>query len=97
MCFGTLFCRGESASNLQSVKTTGLNGDVPMSPTSPRRATPFTSGAGTPLLKAALAANLNKINHTQSGSGASNPGTPPVNVSANVKQRLKEYFVSRNP
>jgi hypothetical protein len=98
---------------------------VPNSPTSPRAKPSGLSASGSnPLLKAALNANLNRINHTTSpGQSSSNLGTAAASgagslaqhhqqlqqqqlspqqqhhhsLSSNVKQRLKEYFVARNP
>jgi hypothetical protein len=56
-------------------------------------------------LKAALNANLNRVKHTTTGSLAQHHQQQQLqqqqqhhhSLSSNVKQRLKEYFVARNP
>eukprot|EP00877_Chromochloris_zofingiensis_P012129 jgi/Chrzof1/716/Cz01g26040.t1 len=105
---------------LTAVKTSNLSGEVPSSPTSPRVRSPMSSasgalggggsnsgGGGTPLLKAALNHNLNRISHITTsapGGGVLIPSNSKdaaaaqqqQGLSGNVKQRLKDYFVSRN-
>eukprot|EP00879_Flechtneria_rotunda_P025364 GHRR01026948.1.p1 GENE.GHRR01026948.1~~GHRR01026948.1.p1 ORF type:complete len:577 (+),score=183.94 GHRR01026948.1:694-2424(+) len=124
----------QSSSFFTAVRTASLSGEVPSSSISPHisgnKPISLSAGGGaTALLKAALNANLSRMNgagcsSTMSSSGSitmSSPGgvlSPPQQqqqqstqqmlsglgqvhpispVSANVKQRLKEYFVARNP
>lgn len=89
------------------MRTVGLSGEVPSSPTSPRvtKATShmFSSGGGNPLLKAALNANMNKNHSSNSPSSSGSSATSQhhssnsSSVASNVKQRLRDYFVARNP
>jgi hypothetical protein len=121
-----LVCSEFGGAPFTAVRTAGLSGETPNSPTSPRAKPSGLSASGSnPLLKAALNANLNRVNHTtampqQSSSlgpqtAASGPGSLAQHhqqqqqqqqlqqqqhhhsLSSNVKQRLKEYFVARNP
>lgn len=107
------FCRDTSATSFTAVRTVGLSGDVPSSPTSPRVSKVPTnmfssSGGGNPLLKAALNANLNRIHATVTSPGCAGPSSSAQqhssngssngsSVSSNVKMRLRDYFVARNP
>lgn len=104
-CLPPLLYRDRSGSTFTAVKTSGLGGETPSSPSSPRRPPLGSSGGGTMLLKAALNSNLHKghpapltpTSGSTSGSpGAAPPAAAPPAVSNNVKQRLKEYFIARN-
>lgn len=111
-CVICLVCRDNNASSFTAVRTIGLSGEASSPVGSPRVSkTPSnlqsSGGGNSPLLKAALNANLNRIHAVSpvaSSSGgspvpqpASSNGSTSSNVSTNVKQRLREYFVARNP
>lgn len=90
-----LLChRDQTPSAFTAVRTTGLNGETGSSPTSPRVKPPssgFGGNSNSPLLKAALNANLTRINAAQqqqqqvmSASGAKShaPGSLSGSLSA---------------
>jgi hypothetical protein len=102
-----------AAPSYQAVRTTGLSGEVPSSPssTSPGRSKlsggpgqlaastaagggGFGGGGGNPLLKAALNSSLHKMTHAAGAAAA--PAAGSKAASANVKLRIKEYFVARS-
>lgn len=67
-CCLLIQCRDQSPSTFTAVRTAGLTGETPSSPTSPRMKPPsggFGSNTNSPLLKAALNANLARINAAQ--------------------------------
>lgn len=86
-----LACRDQSPS-FTAVRTAGLSGEVPSSPTSPRVKPPgslFGGNSNSPLLKAALNANLARINAQQqrqqqqqvlSANGARSPAAGALNA-----------------
>lgn len=72
----------------------------------------FSLGGANPLLKAALNANLNRMHTAVTSPGGSGPSTAAQqhnsngningsssssSVSSNIKMRLRDYFVARNP
>jgi len=111
-----LSCRDQAGpGGFTAVNTAGWADEVQPSPTSPRvKHSPANSSlsGGTPLLKAALTASMNRLPALTSSPGTLQGIKPAIaalqqqllqhqqqqhsSISANVKQRLKDYFVSRN-